>query len=650
MPRPFAPSSHSRKFSPRLVNKAKDLKLNSSASKQTPPRKLRHEDSQIQFEAIASSSPVQLETRNLTEHQKEVAERQRLDAGTMFQDIKRDSHHERLSSPMIIDSDLAVASSDSEELQSSQPSTPVIGPTHDAHDDDVPSSPITASVSRRQHRSSSSNPKSPREPDIPSSPPSPVGELRASLQSARAEEMEVAETNITDSLPEYEVVVEIEVPSTKDAPTQPPSSAYETAVTENSAPKQAGLVKAGTREDEGSSDDHPSSQLHAELMASQSSPTSQSFLSVEREEIKISRPDFTDAREDQSTVSMITGLTTADDLFPEGIPETVLTDSYNALAYAAERSVSQNTQESLSSQIGESQMLKRKRGRPTRNSLLNVQTPGCSTQFSGPSQDGLATPTKSISSVEGVASENSLLDMGSNVTSSTASEQACRSSSRVRKPTSKLVDYQATKPQGSPACGSVTHSPEAKSDTQESEPGSKRQKSHDGSTVSLIPDAVSTDDVVIPQAETEAVASKSPIEGRAVLTPKSIMARLRSLSSGDATSGLPSETSTVTCRWLQEERREGRSATLDHWTCLEHTQEGFVLHNCIAWYFRLLLAMIAIKYQSKDVDVSPLSIAVIVVLCTTSSYKWGTVADGDPTIAASFLLCLGEHSNRTNLS
>ncbi|KAM3083996.1 hypothetical protein ACMFMG_001896 [Clarireedia jacksonii] len=63
--------------------------------------KLRHEDSQIRFEAIAESSPVpdaMEESQHLTERQKEVRERQREEAALMFPDI-RSSPLTRTSTP-----------------------------------------------------------------------------------------------------------------------------------------------------------------------------------------------------------------------------------------------------------------------------------------------------------------------------------------------------------------------------------------------------------------------------------------------------------------------------------------------------------------------------------------------------------------------
>ncbi|KAF4121733.1 Rap1-interacting factor 1 N terminal [Geosmithia morbida] len=59
-----------------------------SGSRVTP--RLRHDNSQIQFEPIASSSPVADESQNLTERQKEVRERQRQNAA-MYSDVQTGS-------------------------------------------------------------------------------------------------------------------------------------------------------------------------------------------------------------------------------------------------------------------------------------------------------------------------------------------------------------------------------------------------------------------------------------------------------------------------------------------------------------------------------------------------------------------------------
>lgn len=169
-----------------------------SKRQETPRRKLRHEDSQIHFEVI-ESSPITQETQHLTEHQKEVAERQYSDA-TMFPDIRSNSQQEahriepgneipvqELDSELSNQSDDMVGSSDQEEPQSSPPTSPTFCPNHVQSDDQDPpqSSPVVASVKRKRNHSVRSGSKTTAVPvhalvedgsafDLPSSPPSVI--------------------------------------------------------------------------------------------------------------------------------------------------------------------------------------------------------------------------------------------------------------------------------------------------------------------------------------------------------------------------------------------------------------------------------------------------------------------------------------------
>ncbi|KAF2418252.1 hypothetical protein EJ08DRAFT_64255 [Tothia fuscella] len=158
---------------PRLISpmKPKLAAAPSPLRKATTPRsKLRHEDSQIQFEAIIESSPiVDQESQNLTERQKEVSERQHYDTAPLFRDI---------SSPVRKQHALGNMSSDPlhSDTPDHRPSTPILAPALD--DDILGSSPTAASVSRRE--SSISRRQSPMavqygpwkdEEEIPSSPP-----------------------------------------------------------------------------------------------------------------------------------------------------------------------------------------------------------------------------------------------------------------------------------------------------------------------------------------------------------------------------------------------------------------------------------------------------------------------------------------------
>jgi hypothetical protein len=148
-------------FSPDRMNRSSPFRRTT-----TPRSKLRHEDSQIQFEAIHSSPIIDQESQLLTERQKEVAERQRLVTAPLFHNISSPAR-KRASD---ISSD--PLHSDTPEHK---PSTPILQPALD--DEVLGSSPIAASVSRRQSLSRRQSPIAvdyvpwKDEEEIPSSPP-----------------------------------------------------------------------------------------------------------------------------------------------------------------------------------------------------------------------------------------------------------------------------------------------------------------------------------------------------------------------------------------------------------------------------------------------------------------------------------------------
>ncbi|MCJ1447744.1 MAG: hypothetical protein MMC23_008255 [Stictis urceolatum] len=86
------------------TSKAHEFSAQKTPPKQQPgvyrstPR-LHHNDSQIQF-AIVDSSPSKLESQLLTEHQREVKERQERDAGTMFADLRSSPKHKTTNKDM----------------------------------------------------------------------------------------------------------------------------------------------------------------------------------------------------------------------------------------------------------------------------------------------------------------------------------------------------------------------------------------------------------------------------------------------------------------------------------------------------------------------------------------------------------------------
>lgn len=104
---PFKVSKSTRRSSTRSPAVSTPGSRRASARKTSKVR-LRHDDSQIQFEPIVSSpsNPFRQESQILTERQKEIIERQRI-AGGLFADMGDPSLHEdTLQSPMEIHSDL----------------------------------------------------------------------------------------------------------------------------------------------------------------------------------------------------------------------------------------------------------------------------------------------------------------------------------------------------------------------------------------------------------------------------------------------------------------------------------------------------------------------------------------------------------------
>lgn len=146
------------------------------SSNATPRAKLRHEDSQIQFEPIHSSPPSiddAQESQNLTEHQKEVTERQHLDATSLYSDLNTSSPASILrSSPAkanklrrkpamtssgSMNAKLRSSSSDENHEELDRPSTPQLAPPDIGMSDDLPGSSPTPSVPSAAPRPGSSS-------------------------------------------------------------------------------------------------------------------------------------------------------------------------------------------------------------------------------------------------------------------------------------------------------------------------------------------------------------------------------------------------------------------------------------------------------------------------------------------------------------
>ncbi|KAF2097823.1 hypothetical protein NA57DRAFT_57006 [Rhizodiscina lignyota] len=149
----------------------------SRSSNATPRSKLRHEDSQIQFEPIHSSPPPAAgdaeESQHLTEHQKEVSERQHIEATTLFSDLNTSSPASILRSPSTranilptggtptssssrMNAKLRSASDDENAGEPERPSTPPLLPDAGMSDDLPGSSPTPSVPSGIGRRGSSS--------------------------------------------------------------------------------------------------------------------------------------------------------------------------------------------------------------------------------------------------------------------------------------------------------------------------------------------------------------------------------------------------------------------------------------------------------------------------------------------------------------
>ena len=172
-----APLKRSRESTP-------DSKNRKSRKRNNAP-KLRHDDSQIQFEAVVSSpiADAVLDSQLLTDRQKEVKERQEAEAA-MFPDLRSSPRHREKSGPT---SELPLHRSSSKSRGTASPvierqTTPTLVPQAE-YDDYVNSSPTPTRALRGEENLldvPSSPPEAiqnqpaayiPDETDIPSSPP-----------------------------------------------------------------------------------------------------------------------------------------------------------------------------------------------------------------------------------------------------------------------------------------------------------------------------------------------------------------------------------------------------------------------------------------------------------------------------------------------
>ncbi|OBT71769.1 hypothetical protein VF21_09399 [Pseudogymnoascus sp. 05NY08] len=141
-------------------------KLSEKKKRDTTPR-LRHDDSQIQFAAIASS-PTADDSQLLTDHQREVKERQQEEAAAMFPDLRKSPRMKtrRSGEKLALSSDLPVT-------EGTTWGTPSISRVAEREDDFITSSPTP----RRETSSEGVLGKEEEgEGDVPSSPPKGEGD------------------------------------------------------------------------------------------------------------------------------------------------------------------------------------------------------------------------------------------------------------------------------------------------------------------------------------------------------------------------------------------------------------------------------------------------------------------------------------------
>ncbi|KAL2417746.1 hypothetical protein ABEF95_004357 [Exophiala dermatitidis] len=134
--------------------------VNSSPERPVSRSRSRHDDSQVQFVAIASSPPSrdEPESQFLTAHQKEVRERQRSEPAVVFPDLRSSPRHHSKSQSR---SDCEFARKAASLVE--RPSTPTLPTNHDQGEPEIVASPTP----RARHST-----KQITDIEVPSSPPS----------------------------------------------------------------------------------------------------------------------------------------------------------------------------------------------------------------------------------------------------------------------------------------------------------------------------------------------------------------------------------------------------------------------------------------------------------------------------------------------
>ncbi|KAL8721271.1 MAG: hypothetical protein Q9225_002013 [Loekoesia sp. 1 TL-2023] len=181
-----------------LVNKTRSpaAKPSPRESKSTPKGRLRHDNSQIQFAAIDSSPPTAatIESQHLTDHQKEVKERQEQGAAAMFPDIRSSPRRSRSAerpAELVLHKKQALA----QPLDADADPSPTFPPGDTIMNEFLGSSPTPHSVRKSPHKHQFNQDLAPSPPDspIPMIMGGNYSDLKATVpMSEPAENMEVS--------------------------------------------------------------------------------------------------------------------------------------------------------------------------------------------------------------------------------------------------------------------------------------------------------------------------------------------------------------------------------------------------------------------------------------------------------------------------
>lgn len=174
-------------------------------SDNTPKARLRHDDSQVQFVAV-QSSPIdnsEMESQNLTDHQKEVLGRQQLEAAQMYPDFS--SSPAATASPKKRPSLPRIDFTPRARITEPAPNTPeALQDDHDLMDDYLGSSPTPRGAEKFEARPDDFRHEDPHAAaeELPSSPPEAPDDMNVDDVTAgaelEAEHMPVPEDNQED--------------------------------------------------------------------------------------------------------------------------------------------------------------------------------------------------------------------------------------------------------------------------------------------------------------------------------------------------------------------------------------------------------------------------------------------------------------------